>query len=97
LAEQGLAHLAQVFGNQPRELLEEWKIVDWAADQWAQGGYSSPALGSAGLRAALATPCGQLYFAGEATVTDDSPATVHGAIVSGERAAREFLALGYST
>jgi monoamine oxidase len=96
LAEQGLAHLAQVFGNQPRELLEEWKIVDWAADQWAQGGYSSPALGSAGLRAALATPCGQLYFAGEATVTDDSPATVHGAIVSGERAAREFLALGYN-
>lgn len=92
LVEQGLLHLEQVFGGAPRALYKACKIVDWAADPWAQGGYSSPPPGSAGLRQALAQPCGRLAFAGEATVTSDSPATVHGALGSGARAAREVLA-----
>ena len=32
-----------------------------------------------------------VHFAGEATATDGHPASVHGALVSGERAAQEVL------
>ena len=32
-----------------------------------------------------------LYFAGEGTETEGHPATVHGAIASGRRAARQIL------
>lgn len=88
---RGLEHLAPFFGNVPQELFEEARIVDWGADAWALGGYSSSPLGSGGLRKALATPQPPLFFAGEATVYDDSPATVHGALRSGERAAQEVL------
>jgi monoamine oxidase len=43
------------------------------------------------LRAALAQPINdQLFFAGEAT-SSDAPATVHGALASGQRAAQEVL------
>ena len=91
IVEHGLDQLEHIFGTAPRTLFQQAKVVDWTADPWARGGYSSPPLGSAGMRAALAAPCGALHFAGEATVTNDSPATVHGAMVSGERAAREVL------
>jgi monoamine oxidase len=87
--ERGLAHLTQHYGARPRELYRAGQVVDWGADPWARGGYSSPPPGSHGLRAALASPCAPLFFAGEATVTGDSPATVHGALVSGARAANE--------
>jgi monoamine oxidase len=44
-------------------------------------------------RAALAQPVEDtLFFAGEATNSDGHTATVHGAIASGQRAAREVLA-----
>ena len=42
------------------------------------------------VRDVLAAPCGALHFAGEAT-NADHPATVHGAIESGQRAAREVV------
>jgi monoamine oxidase len=88
----GLAALRRAFGDAPHRLLEEARVVDWAADPWTCGGYSSSPPGSIGLRAGLAAACGALHFAGEATVTDDAPATVHGALGSGERAAQEILA-----
>jgi uncharacterized protein with NAD-binding domain and iron-sulfur cluster len=44
-------------------------------------------------RAALAQPVeNTLFFAGEATNSDGHTATVHGAIASGRRAAREVIA-----
>lgn len=88
--ERGLEHLAQHFGARPHALYQASQVVDWGSDPWARGGYSSPPVGSQGLRAALASPCEPLFFAGEATVTGDSPATVHGALVSGARAATEI-------
>jgi monoamine oxidase len=91
IIEGGLAHLQAIFGRAPRELFRAARVIDWAADEWAQGGYSSPPPGSNGARATLAAPCGALHFAGEATVTNDAPATVHGALASGERAAHAIL------
>ena len=52
-------------------------------------GYSSVPPGGLGLRAQLAAPAGALVFAGEAT-NPIRPATVHGAIESGRRAAAEI-------
>jgi monoamine oxidase len=91
--ERGLAALTGLFGPAPRRLFVAGMLTDWAADPWARGGYSSAPPGSFGQRAALAAACGALHFAGEATLTDDNPATVHGALHSGERAAREVLAV----
>ena len=90
--EQGMAALAAIFGDAPRRLLAAGQVVDWAADEWARGGYSSAPPGAHGQRAVLAQPAGALHFAGEATVFDNNPATVHGALHSGARAAREIIA-----
>ena len=89
--EQGLAALAAIFGSAPRRHLVAHALVDWAADPWARGGYSLVPPGFHGMRAQLARPAGALRFAGEATVFANNPATVHGALHSGERAAREIL------
>ncbi|MEO7913287.1 MAG: NAD(P)/FAD-dependent oxidoreductase [Roseiflexaceae bacterium] len=90
--EQGLAALTAIFGDAPRRLFAAGEVVDWAADEWARGGYSSVPPGAYGQRAVLAQPAGTLHFAGEATVYANNPATVHGALHSGERAAREIVA-----
>jgi monoamine oxidase len=69
-----------------------WQITRWGADPLAGGSYSFNALGShPRMREALAAPIdGRLYFAGEATERDWF-GTVHGAYLSGQRAAREIL------
>jgi monoamine oxidase len=89
--EQGMAALSAIFGDAPRRLFAAGAVVDWAADEWARGGYSSVPPGAHGQRAVLAQPSGALHFAGEATVFANNPATVHGALHSGARAAREIL------
>lgn len=67
-------------------------VTRWRADPFALGSYSYLALGSEPQdRDLLAAPIGQrLFFAGEAT-NRNFPATVHGALFSGERAADEAL------
>lgn len=67
----------------------EARVVDWYADPFARGGYSHVRPGHHGARERLAEPTPPLYWAGEATATEDRAATVHGAILSGERAAVE--------
>jgi monoamine oxidase len=89
--EQGLAALEAIYGDAPRRLFAAGQVVDWAADEWARGGYSSVPPGAHGQRAVLAQSAGALHFAGEATVFASNPATVHGALHSGERAAGEIL------
>ena len=66
--------------------------TSWSTDPWARGSYSFLPVGATpSLRVALAQPInGQLFFAGEAT-SSDAPATVHGALTSGQRAAQEVL------
>jgi polyamine oxidase len=64
----------------------------WAADPWTRGSYSYVAVGASTTdRERLGAPVGeQLFFAGEATSVD-YPATVHGALMSGVRAAEEVI------
>lgn len=65
----------------------------WMADPLAGGAYSYARPGAADARALLAKPLEErLFFAGEAT-SREHYATAHGAFMSGQRAAREALAL----
>ena len=68
---------------------------DWGKDPFALGAYSYAAPGCRpGDRSELASPVGRtLFFAGEAT-SADYPCTVHGAWLSGVRAAEELLETG---
>ena len=70
---------------------EAWQITRWASDPFAYGSYSFTAVGTNDeTRVMLAKPVnGRLFFAGEAT-SADYPATVHGAHLSGLRAAEEL-------
>ncbi|WP_175551972.1 FAD-dependent oxidoreductase, partial [Burkholderia ubonensis] len=64
----------------------------WGADPFSRGSYSFPAIGSRrGDRQLLAAPIAdRVFFAGEATHEDYS-GTVHGALLSGWRAASRIL------
>ena len=90
-----LATLARGFGR-PRTALEDLldgaEVVDWLQDPLARGGYAVFPPGTSGVPAALARPvAGTIFLAGEATVLG-AAGTVHGALESGERAARQVLA-----
>jgi len=72
--------------------LEAWRVFDWHADPFSRGAYSYVPTGAIEAQARLAAPIeSTLFFAGEAT-SATAAGTVHGAIESGRRAAKEFLA-----
>jgi monoamine oxidase len=91
-----LDSLSQHLGMPRREI--EAQVVghwshDWATDPYARGAYSYGEVN--GLEAAqrFARPReNTLFFAGEATDSTGRSGTVHGALASGQRAAREVLA-----
>ena len=68
------------------------QITRWASDPYALGSYSFYTVGSTpGMRDDLAAAIdSRLYFAGEAT-DRTAPGTVHGAYISGVRAARDII------
>ena len=74
---------------QPRDA----RVTRWRSDPWTHGSYSFvPAGSSFEEHAILGEPIAdRVFFAGEAT-NDDYPATVHGALLSGRRAARQIAA-----
>ncbi len=77
--------------------LQEWHFHNWKADPFARGVYSYVAAGGVDAVRQLAEPLDNtLFFAGEATDLGWHIGTVHGAIASGERAAREILAETHS-
>lgn len=88
---QATVVLREMFGPKtppPRDVLTS----SWSTDLWSMGSYSVNSVGSSAEdRAALAEPVGtRLFWAGEATdVAYHS--TVHGAVLSGRRAARQVL------
>jgi monoamine oxidase len=87
-----LARITSMRESQLRGLLEAAYFHDWHADPFARGAYSYVPVGALTARAVLAKPVADtLYFAGEATETNGHSATVHGAIASGRRAARQIL------
>jgi monoamine oxidase len=87
--------LARLFGIERKRiegLLEAQYVHDWQADPFARGSYSYVALGGLAAQEELARPVeGTLFFAGEATNSNGHHGTVHGAIATGRRAAKEVL------
>ncbi|WP_163997944.1 flavin monoamine oxidase family protein [Pyxidicoccus caerfyrddinensis] len=92
-AVESLARIFRLPRQALHELLEAWHVQDWQREPFTRGGYAVIPAGAADAMEALATPVeGTLFFAGEATNTEGEEGTVHGAIATGERAAREVLA-----
>jgi monoamine oxidase len=95
IKDKALASLTALFGLPRRELesmLQSWHIHDWQSDPYAGGSYSYVGVGGESAQAELAASLSDtLFFAGEATNTEGHHATVHGAIATGERAAREII------
>jgi len=82
--------LRGVFGAKVPEPVQS-VVTRWGSDRFARGSYSSagPAMQPEDYKL-MARPIGNLLFAGEHT-TDTHPATVHGAYLSGLRAASEVM------
>ncbi|MBC7926509.1 MAG: FAD-dependent oxidoreductase [Bryobacteraceae bacterium] len=67
---------------------------NWQTDEWSKGAYSYVTAGNTDATAQLAAPVGnRLFFAGEASESTGRSGLVHGAILTGQRAAREILSL----
>lgn len=91
IVNSAMATLHTIFGKQiPAPT--GWQLTRWAADPFAYGSYSFHGIGSnLDTRTTLAQSVAErLFFAGEAT-SIDHPATVHGAYLSGLRAAEEII------
>ena len=98
-----LAVLRSIFGNsqvpQPKEVV----VTRWKSDPWTRGSYSFVSVDSSGSDYDLlaepivppasssnsSTPVPRVFFAGEHTIRN-YPATVHGALLSGQREARKI-------
>ncbi len=97
LTARALQSLSSAFKLDLLELENELETAhyhDWHSDPFARGAYSYVAAGGMDGPAALAaTLDSTLFFAGEATDTEGFSATVHGAIRTGQRAAREILTI----
>ncbi|MBA8989325.1 monoamine oxidase [Curtobacterium pusillum] len=90
VVDEAVAALRRMFGDAVPEP-EAVRITRWKADPFARGSYSYLHVGaSPDDHDLLGTPVGPVQLAGEATWGDD-PATVHGALLSGLRAASRIL------
>lgn len=85
--------LASILGATPQAVkaqLAGWRTHGWFDDPYSRGAYSFVAAGQESAAVELALPHeATLYFAGEATAEDVG--TVHGAMESGLRAAKELI------
>ena len=95
VVEKGLQTLGSLLRTGQSELeglLEEAHSHDWQTDPFSCGAYSYGKVGADGAYEALAEPVeNTLYFAGEVTDLTGNNGTVHGAIASGYRAAKQIL------
>jgi monoamine oxidase len=86
-----LSELLKVSFGELEQLLVHADFHDWQTDPFARGAYSYAKVGSDGAPEALGAPVeSTLFFAGEATDSEFT-GTVHAAISSGYRAARDIL------
>ena len=91
-AQSALARMIGVPRRRIASLVEGAWTHDWQQDPFARGAYSYQMVGGAEAPKALAKPLrGTLFFAGEATDAEGATGTVHGAIASGRRAARQIV------
>jgi monoamine oxidase len=92
---QALGSLEKILGvseTNLRKLLIACHTHDWASDPFARGAYAYLPVGGLESQEILARPLNStLFFAGEA-ISVGHIGTVHGAIESGERAAKEIVA-----
>jgi monoamine oxidase len=95
LVERSVARLSRIFKTDAdviRKNLVASHFHAWDRDPFAYGAYSYTTVGMTEMPAILAAPLSDtLFFAGEATDSEGEQGTVHGAITSGQRAAREIL------
>jgi monoamine oxidase len=93
--ERAVVALAGTLGVDRREVesrLEAWYHHDWSADPFSRGAYSYVPVGGEDARAVLTEPVADtLFFAGEALAAGAAIGTVHGAIATGQTAARRIL------
>ena len=96
LCEKALASLSEIFRTPKRALrraLRGCASHNWSRDPLSRGAYSFIAAGQEGAPERLRQPVnGTIFFAGEATADGAEVGTVHGALSSGLRAAKEVLA-----
>jgi len=95
LERAALQSLANIFAI-PIQTLQHWMISahhhDWQFDEYSRGAYSYVAAGALQAAGVISTPVADtLYFAGEHCDIEDQWGTVHAALGSGLRAARQLL------
>ena len=92
---QAQKSLATILGLAPSRLAAQLRKAythDWTHDRFSLGAYSYVKAGGEGAQQALSAPVAEtLFFAGEATDCGGHNGTVHGAMASGKRAAKEIL------
>lgn len=96
LFEKGVTSIANCFAKTAGEIKQQitaWKVFNWVADNFTQGGYSYLTVQSKEAITALATPVeGTIYFAGEGLQNSMEIGTVEAALQSGRMAAQQVLA-----
>lgn len=95
IAERAIESLARIVGTNGdavRHEVESPYVHSWSSDPFARGAYSYARVGGLDARRDLAEPVEEtLYFAGEAVETEGHATTVHGAIESGQHAAKRIV------
>ena len=90
---ESLSHIFRTSRSFLEQSLVEFYTHNWHKDPFSAGAYSYIPVGGLDAQARLAQPLEDtLFFAGEATNSEGHHGEVHGAIETGERAAREILA-----
>jgi monoamine oxidase len=96
LREKALSSLAEIFGvpkTRLRAALVDYATHNWSRDPFTRGAYSFTVAGQENAAEKLREPMAHtLFFAGEATAEGAEVGTVHGALASGLRAAKEARA-----
>jgi len=95
IVDRALAALTRQFKLQRRDanrLVTAAWTHNWEADPYTRGAYSYVVVGGDDAPAKLARPLRRtLFFAGEASDPEGRTGTVHGAIATGHRAAKQVL------
>ena len=87
--DHALGELKAMLGSSLQREFDRGAATAWRGDPWSRGAYSHCVPGRYGARALLAQPVGgRVFFAGEHT-EQSAYGTVHGAHLSGLRAARQ--------
>lgn len=95
IIERAISALGRQFGFRQRDarkmVLASW-LHNWERDPFSRGAYSYMAVGGNESPAKLARPIKRtIFFAGEASDSEGRTGTVHGALATGARAAKQLL------